>query len=189
MEQIVFVDDNGQPTGEIGEKFSSHTHSTRLHLAFSCYIFDDKGQVLLTQRAESKKVWPTVWTNSVCGHPAPSESLEDAIRRRAMYELGLDIFDIKIKLPTYRYRTPLYNGIIENEFCPVFFARTNEQPVLNPNEVSEYKWLGWDEFILRAESDTENIWSWWCKDQLKQLKKLAEPKSEELFSSAKIHNK
>jgi isopentenyl-diphosphate delta-isomerase len=169
MEYIVFVDETGKPTGETGEKLASHTNNTKLHLAFSCYIFDENGKVLVTKRADSKKVWPSVWTNSVCGHPAPSESFEDAIKRRAMYELGLEVSDIEVKLPKYRYKTPLYNGIIENEFCPVFFAKTTTQPEPNPEEVSTYKWLTWDELVARAAADQKDIWSWWCIDQLKQL--------------------
>lgn len=170
MEYIVFVGEDGKPTGETGEKLASHNGATKLHLAFSCYIFDENGRVLVTRRADSKKVWPSVWTNSVCGHPAPGESFEDAIKRRAEYELGLEVSDIEVKLPKYRYQTPPYNGIIENEFCPVFFAKAHAQPVPNPEEVSAYEWLTWDEFIHKAEADTKDVWSWWCKDQLKQLK-------------------
>src|SRR5687767_11740101 len=89
-EQIVFVDESGTPTGEIGPKLASHGADTRLHLAFSCYIFrNGDGNFLVTQRALSKKVWPGVWTNSVCGHPAPGEAMENAIRRRAAYEVGI----------------------------------------------------------------------------------------------------
>jgi isopentenyl-diphosphate delta-isomerase len=174
MEYIVFVDEDGQPTGETGEKLASHHDATKLHLAFSCYIFNKDDKVLVTRRADSKKVWPTVWTNSVCGHPAPGESFEGAIKRRAQYELGLEVSDIEVKLPKYRYQTSPYNGIIENEFCPVFFAKTVAEPIPNPEEVSAYEWLEWDGFINKTESDTADVWSWWCKDQLKQLKKIAE---------------
>jgi isopentenyl-diphosphate delta-isomerase len=172
MEYIVFVDENGKPIGETGEKLASHTDKTKLHLAFSCYIFDENNKVLVTKRADSKKVWPSVWTNSVCGHPAPGESFEDAIKRRAQYELGLEVFNIEVKLPKYRYKTPPFNGIIENEFCPVFFAKTHTEPYPNPEEVSEYKWLTWDELVNEAGNDQKDVWSWWCKDQLKQLKEV-----------------
>jgi isopentenyl-diphosphate delta-isomerase len=162
MEYIVFVDEDGTPTGETGEKLASHSADTKLHLAFSCYIFNENGDVLVTRRADSKKVWPSVWTNSVCGHPAPDESFEDAIQRRSQYELGLSVTDIEIQLPNYRYKTPPYNGIIENEFCPVFFAKTNVDPNPNPDEVSAYRWLNWDEFVKEATSDAANVWSGWC---------------------------
>ncbi len=173
-EQIVFVDEQGKPTGEIGPKLASHTASTRLHLAFSCYLFRrSDGKFLLTQRAFSKKVWPGVWTNSVCGHPTPGETMENAIRRRSLYELGLpDVEGIRVVLPTYRYTTPPYNGIIENEFCPVFVAYTHDEPQLNPEEVEAYKWLDWSAYerLLRSEPDSM---SYWAKDQYDQLRSVA----------------
>lgn len=170
QELIYYVDENDKPTGETAPKLEAHTANTRMHAAFSCYIFNDKGEFLVTQRALSKKVWPGVWTNSVCGHPAPGESRENAIIRRTEYELGMKITDIKVLLPHYMYKTPPYNGIIENEYCPVFFARASSLPHPNPEEVEAFKWLTWEEYIDEAESDTADVWSWWCKDQLKQLK-------------------
>ena len=73
-ELIVLVDEHGQPRGS-AEKWSSHHADTPLHLAFSCYVFDDTGAFLATRRALTKDVWPGVWSNTVCGHPAPGESL------------------------------------------------------------------------------------------------------------------
>ncbi|HSX36175.1 MAG TPA: isopentenyl-diphosphate Delta-isomerase [Patescibacteria group bacterium] len=170
VEQIAFVDENGKPTGEVGPKLASHTANTQLHLAFSCYIFRrSDGKFLATQRALSKKVWPGVWTNSVCGHPAPGEPIEDAIRRRAAYEIGVhNLQDITCMLPNYRYTTPPYNGIIENEFCPVFFAYTDEEPAPNAEEVEAYKWLAWPEYVQLLGATPENM-SYWAKDQFSQL--------------------
>jgi len=172
-EQIVFVDENGQPTGEVGPKLESHTANTRLHLAFSCYIFrKSDNKFLVTQRALSKKVWPGVWTNSVCGHPAPGEAIEDAIRRRATYEAGLsNITDISCVLPKYRYTTPPYNGIIENELCRVFIAYVDDEPKPNPEEVEAYKWLTWPQYATILETRADEM-SYWAKDQYKQLKDL-----------------
>ena len=168
-ELIVLVNESGQPIGS-AEKLPSHHEATPLHLAFSCYVFNKAGQFLVTQRALSKKVWPGVWTNSVCGHPAPGEGLEAAIDRRLDYELGMTAEGIEVVLPTYRYTTPPYNGIIENEFCPVHIALATSEPNPNPNEIEDYKWVSWEEFVAEAESDTADKHSWWCKDQLKQLK-------------------
>ena len=172
VEYIVFVNENGQPTGQVGEKLASHNSATKLHLAFSCYIFNNDGKVLVTRRADNKKVWPSVWTNSVCGHPSPGETFENAIQRRSTHELGLAITDIKIRLPTYRYQTPLFNGVIENEFCPVFFARTGDEPNPNPDEVSTYEWITWDELVRRTNTNTQAVWSWWCKYQVPKLHNL-----------------
>jgi isopentenyl-diphosphate delta-isomerase len=172
-EQIVFVDEQGNPTGETGPKLASHTAQTKLHLAFSCYIFRRSDNAfLLTPRALSKKVWPGVWTNSVCGHPAPGEAIEDAIKRRAGYEIGItDLQDIQVMLPNYRYTTPPNNGIIENEFCPVYVAYTDSEPVPNYDEVEEYHWLTWKDYVRRLEHQPDTM-SYWAKDQYKQLRSL-----------------
>ncbi|MDQ5885915.1 MAG: geranylgeranyl diphosphate synthase, type [Patescibacteria group bacterium] len=170
QELIYYVDENDKPTGETAPKLEAHNADTRLHAAFSCYIINDKGKFLVTQRALSKKVWPGVWTNSVCGHPFPNESREEAIIRRTQYELGMSVKVLQVVLPNYIYKTPPFNGIVEHEYCPVFFARAATMPNPNPEEVEEYKWMAWSEFISAAENDEADIWSWWCKDQLKQLK-------------------
>ena len=177
-EWIVFVDENGQPTGEVGPKLESHTADTKLHLAFSCYIFRGKDKkFLVTQRALSKKVWPGVWTNSVCGHPTPQEAITDAITRRAAYELGLNgLRDIACVLPKYRYTTPPYNGIIENEFCPVYVAFTDEEPKPNPEEVEAYEWITWPEYVDMLTVRAGEM-SYWAKDQYQQLKELEPFKS------------
>lgn len=169
QELIVYVDDQGVPTGETAPKLDAHTNHTRLHAAFSCYIFNDLGQILVTRRALTKKVWPGVWTNSVCGHPGPGEMDENAIVRRAQYELGMDVDDIEVILPDYIYKTPLFNGIIENEFCPVYLARMSSDPSPNVDEVDDFKWMDWNDFVVELKKDNLNIWSFWCKDQVKRF--------------------
>jgi isopentenyl-diphosphate delta-isomerase len=170
-EQIIFVDENGIPTGETGPKLESHNANTKRHLAFSCYIFrPSDNKFLVTQRALSKKVWPGVWTNSVCGHPAPGEAIEDAIRRRAQFELGIEVLEnISCVLAQYHYTTPPYNGIIENEFCPVYVAYVSADIKPNPDEVEAYQWLDWAEYVQMLSDETSNM-SYWAKDQYQQFK-------------------
>jgi isopentenyl-diphosphate delta-isomerase len=167
-ELIVLVDDRGRPIGS-AEKWSSHHADTPLHLAFSCYVFDSGGAFLTTRRALTKKVWPGVWTNTVCGHPAPGESFEDAIARRLDYELGMSARDIEVALPDHLYRAPPFAGIVEHEFCPVFVARLDSSPRPNPIEVGACAWIAWDEFVRRAQDDEDDVYSWWCKNQLREL--------------------
>lgn len=169
VEMVVLVDEQGKPIGQ-AEKMSAHHAETPLHLAFSCYVFDEAGRLLVTRRAGSKKVWPGVWTNSVCGHPLPGETMEAAIQRRLDFELGMSATDIEVLLPDYRYRAPAFNGVVENEFCPVHRARSYTEPSPNPAEVDDYRWMEWPEFVAEAEGDAAGTWSWWCKDQVRLLK-------------------
>lgn len=88
VELVVLASEDGARVGT-APKATVHTADTPLHFAFSCYLLDDEGRLLVTRRALSKTTWPGVWTNSFCGHPGPSETSEDAVARRSVEELGL----------------------------------------------------------------------------------------------------
>ncbi len=168
VEEVVLVNKDGQPTGT-ALKSEVHNANTPLHQGFSAYVFNAKGEFLLTQRALVKKVWPGVWTNTVCGHPGPGESTEAAVKRRLRQELGVtDISKLTLVDADYRYKTPPFNGIIENEVCPIYAAITEAEPKPNPEEVEAYKWVEWDEVLKDATQDPEP-YSYWFKDQLKVL--------------------
>lgn len=168
-EMIVLVDEHGNPVGE-AEKDSSHHSDTPLHLAFSCYVFDGRGRLLVTKRAAGKKVWPGVWSNSVCGHPMPGEDIVSAIRRRLDHELGITADELRAALEDYRYRSPEFAGVVENEYCPVYLARATSVPTPNRAEVEHFMWMPWGDFVRAAEADKDDGYSWWCKDQLRRLK-------------------
>jgi len=76
-EHVILLDEQDQPAGML-EKYAAHTFDTPLHLAFSCWLFNQQGQLLVTRRSLGKKAWPGVWTNSVCGHPQQGETFERA---------------------------------------------------------------------------------------------------------------
>ena len=100
---VVLLDERDLPVGEAPRR-SVHTDRTPRHLAFSCYLFDERGRVLLTRRALEKATWPGVWTNSCCGHPRPGETAEDAVRRRVFQELGAGVDGLELVLPDFGYR-------------------------------------------------------------------------------------
>jgi isopentenyl-diphosphate Delta-isomerase len=139
-EKVVLLDESGGRVG-VADKAEVHTTATALHLAFSCHVFDEDGRVLMTRRALGKKTWPGVWTNSFCGHPAPDEPMVDAVRRRGVDELGLAVTDIELVDADFRYRATDASGIVENEICPIYFARTTQAPAANPDEVADLVWL------------------------------------------------
>jgi len=172
IEWVVLLDEDGCVTGT-EDKQIVHDSNTRLHLAFSCYVFDAGGRLLVTQRALGKRTWPGVWTNTLCGHPAPGEGVVGAVRRRAGQELGIGIDDPRMVLPRFRYRAVMANGTVENEMCPVLVAWTSEQPAPDPAEVAGSAWVEWPGFkedVLSARRDV----SPWCFHQVVQLALLGD---------------
>lgn len=166
-EYVVLVDDDGRDIGA-ADKATVHTAETPLHLAFSCHVYRPDGRVLVTRRALSKSTWPGVWTNSFCGHPAPGESFEDAIGRRALTELGIAVTDVTPVLPGFRYRAVDASGIVENEICPVYSAVTTDAPVPSPLEVAEWEWVD-PTSLQSAAAATPFAFSPWLGWQLEQL--------------------
>lgn len=166
-ELVVLLDEDGHRVGT-APKATVHTDRTPLHLAFSCYVFDDAGRLLVTRRAASKRTWPGVWTNSFCGHPAPDEDLVEAVRRRSHQELGVEVDQVQLVLPAFRYQAVMADGTRENEMCPVYVARTNGAPSPDPEEVDAVVWEPWDVFsatVLAGERDV----SPWCRQQVADL--------------------
>ena len=139
-EHVILLDEQDQPAGML-EKYAAHTFDTPLHLAFSCWLFNQQGQLLVTRSSLGKKAWPGVWTNSVCGHPQQGETFEQAVTRRCRFELGVEIADIAPVHPAFRYRAVAPNGIVENEVCPVYAARVVSEVQPNDDEVMDYQWV------------------------------------------------
>jgi isopentenyl-diphosphate delta-isomerase len=167
MEEVVLLDEVGRATGTT-DKATVHHAETPLHLAFSCYLFNPRGELLLTRRAHDKTTWPGVWTNSCCGHPAPGEPLAEAVRRRLTTELGITATTVELVLPRFRYRAEMGNGIVENEMCPVFRAVADAHPEPEPDEVSEVAWVDWPEFTERVLRGDATV-SPWCESQVREL--------------------
>lgn len=166
-ELLVLLDPDGTPIGH-REKREVHGVDTPLHLAFSCYLLDGDGRVLVTRRALEKQAWPGVWTNSFCGHPAPGETMEVAIRRRARQELGAEIDALRVRLPDFRYRAVDASGIVENEICPVYTATVSGPIRPEPSEVIEWEWVE-PEVLFRSVLGTPFAFSPWLRAQLPGL--------------------
>lgn len=170
MDHVTLLAEDGSAVGTL-PKDQVHTFETPLHLAFSCHIRDRAGRILVTRRALAKQTWPGVWTNSFCGHPRPGEDMIDAVRRRAVEELGIQLDDVRLALPEYRYRAVDASGIVENEICPVHVAVVDADPVANPDEVAEWAWADADE-LVDAVAAAPFAFSPWLREQLPLLRAI-----------------
>lgn len=166
-DEVVLLGEDGTPSGT-APRSSVHSDRTPLHLAFSCYLHDGEGRVLLTRRALTKRAWPGVWTNSFCGHPRPGEEVTDAVHRYARHELGVEVSDLRPLLPDFRYRAVDASGIVENEVCPVFTARTEQQPEPHPQEVMDLRWAS-EEELAAAVAAAPWALSPWMLEQVARL--------------------
>ncbi|QRV01752.1 isopentenyl-diphosphate Delta-isomerase [Arcanobacterium phocisimile] len=174
VELVVLCNEAGQAIGT-APKQDVHTTHTPLHKAFSCYIFDPDGHVLLTRRALSKLTWPGVWTNSVCGHPGVGESDRDAIDRRAAQELGITGIPksaLTPILPDFSYLAEDSSGVQENEVCPVYAAFLPHRLELDliPAEVMDAAWHPFSE-LQQATACTPFAFSPWMVKQLSKWPK------------------
>lgn len=165
VEEVVLVDENNYVLG-IMPKSEVHSGKTPLHRGFSLFLFDKSGRLLLQQRSSTKKTWPLVWSNSVCGHPALNESNVDAARRRLLYELGMHASHLEEVVP-YRYSF-VRDGVMENEICPILAGITHEEPEPNSEEVEATRWVEWKDFLDEIKTKP-GTYSEWCEEEARLL--------------------
>ncbi|MGQ0573331.1 MAG: isopentenyl-diphosphate Delta-isomerase [Pseudonocardia sp.] len=156
---VVLLDGQRRPIGT-APRATVHDHDTPLHLAFSCYVFDAAGRLLVQRRAVSKRTWPGVWSNSCCGHPRPGENVAAAAERRIREELGVAPLGLRALLPDFAYEAVMPDGIRENEACPVFGAVVTDDPDPDPAEIAEWRWVAWRDFLAAARTTPWLISPW-----------------------------
>ena len=156
MENVILVDEQDQQIG-IMEKMAAHI-VPRLHRAFSIFIFNSKGELLLQQRALSKYHSPGLWTNTCCSHPRQGESLEDATNRRLMEEMGMTCEMHEVF--TFIYKAPVGLGLIEHEFDHVWFGQTDITPVINTDEVESWKYMSLGDIADDMKAHPECYTEW-----------------------------
>ena len=137
MEYVVLVDENDNEIGQM-EKQAAHIEP-HLHRAFSIFIFNSKGELLLQQRALSKYHSPGLWTNTCCSHPRAGETLEEATSRRLMEEMGMTCPMHEVY--TFIYKASVGEGLTEHEFDHVFIGQSDDTPIINHEEVESWKYM------------------------------------------------
>jgi len=139
MEEIILVDEKDNEVG-FGEKIKMHENGGKLHRAFSIFIQNSDGQMLIQQRAKTKYHFGSLWTNTCCSHPNKGESLEHAVHRRLVEEFGFDT-DVKELLSfVYKAYDPK-SKLTEHEFDHVFIGTFDGEPNPNPEEIGDFEWI------------------------------------------------
>jgi isopentenyl-diphosphate Delta-isomerase len=165
-QQVILVDENDQPIG-IEDKLKAHQNGGRLHRAFSVFVFNSAGQMLLQRRSRRKYHFGGLWTNACCSHPHPGESLEKSARARLSDEFGFDIALTEAFSFTY-HATDAASGLTEHEFDHVLIGRFDGQPSPNPDEIDEWKWVAPDELGQDVQRHPQDYTPWFktCLEQV-----------------------
>jgi isopentenyl-diphosphate delta-isomerase len=149
-EEIILVDENDNLVG-FETKLKAHEDGGKLHRAFSIFVFDARGRLLLQRRAKKKYHFGGLWSNTCCGHPKKGEELQDAAQARLQQEFG---FDTRLKeLFSFLYRaSDDGSGLTEHEFDHVFYGEFDGDPRPNLDEIEDWKWVD----VAELMSDLEN---------------------------------
>jgi isopentenyl-diphosphate Delta-isomerase len=161
---VILVDKNNRKIG-IEEKIKAHKEG-KLHRAFSIFVFNSNGELLIQQRAKTKYHSGGLWSNTVCSHPKPDETYAQAVHRRLKEEMGFDC--VLKKIFCFIYNTGFRNGLIENEYDCVFSGKFDGKPILNHREVMAYKWIPMKE-LKQDIMKNSNKYSFWLKIALKKM--------------------
>ena len=173
VEYVVLVNQEDRPLGTL-EKMEAHERGV-LHRAFSVFVFNKLGELMLQKRAEDKYHSPGLWTNTVCSHPRLNEAVILAAHRRLLEEMGFDC-ELK-KVFSFIYKADVGDGLTEHEFDHVFFGTSDDLPNPNPEEVGEWKYMPLDEVIADVSKHPEE-YTVWFKIALKQVTKHVESQDE-----------
>lgn len=155
-EQVILIDENDNPIG-LMEKMEAHEKAL-LHRAFSVFVFNNKGELMLQQRAADKYHSPLLWTNTCCSHQRNGETNLEAGKRRLLEEMGF-VTDLK-EVFSFIYKAPFDNGLTEHELDHVMVGYFDGAPNLNADEVESYKWMTLEGVKADIENNPEQYTAW-----------------------------
>jgi isopentenyl-diphosphate delta-isomerase len=175
-EYVVLVNEQDQVLGQL-EKIEAHELGL-LHRAFSVLLLNDRGELLLQQRAAHKYHSPLLWTNTCCSHQRPNETTLMAAERRLKEEMGMSApMQTAFK---FQYKATLDQGLTEHELDHVLFGYTNQDPNINPEEVAAFRWISMAQLLqeLQSKRDSFTIWFQILLDQ--HLEKITKAANESM---------
>lgn len=156
--QVILVDENDREIGAEG-KLEAHRQG-KLHRAFSIFILNSEGMLLLQQRAKDKYHSGGLWTNTCCSHPRPGKPIQDEARRQLQHEMG---FECELtEVDSFLYRVQFDNGLTEHEFDHVFIGKHDGDPMPNPAEVADWEWVKMDELRDDLQNNPDH-YSYWLR--------------------------
>ncbi len=162
--KLILVDEEDRAIGE-EEKMRTHELGL-LHRAFSIWIFNTRGELMLQKRAFDKYHCGGLWTNTCCSHPHPNETTLDAAHRRLQEEMG---FDCELREVTeFIYHVDFPNGLTEHEYLHVFIGQYDLDPILNPEEASAFRWISIEQLREDISVDPET-YTYWSRLTLEKL--------------------
>tara|TARA_Y100001960_G_C14778293_1_gene884743 strand:+ start:4510 stop:5046 length:537 start_codon:yes stop_codon:yes gene_type:complete len=156
-DQLCLVDANDELKGTASKK-SCHVGAGRCHRAFSLHIVNSRRELLIHRRSNFKMLWPGFWSNSCCSHPRAGESVEAAVRRRGIEELGMAV--VPRFCYKFEYREAYLDIGTEHEICHVFVAETDQTPHPNSSEISEVKFISVPDLDALISSQSEDFTPW-----------------------------
>ncbi len=171
-EKVILVDEQDNALG-LMEKMEAHRKGL-LHRAFSVFVLNEKGELMIQQRAAHKYHSGKLWTNTCCSHPRDGEAVDAAAHRRLVEEMGFDC-EIK-KALEFTYRAELDLGMTEHEYDHLFIGHYNDSPKINPEEVMDWKWIDIDVLSKDIEAHPEEYTEWFKIIYQSFLKKVKEQK-------------
>lgn len=157
MEELVVLVDKQDKKIGLMPKMEAHEKAA-LHRAFSVFIFNEKGELMLQQRAAKKYHSPLLWTNTCCSHQRDGESNVEAGMRRLQEEMGFST-DLK-EIFSFVYKAPMENGLTEHEYDHVMIGRFDDEPNINPEEAESYKWMTLEAVKEDMKNNPEEYTAW-----------------------------
>lgn len=156
-EELILVNDKDEELGFL-DKAGCHRNKGTLHRAFSLFVFNQRGELLLQQRSGEKPLWPLYWSNSCCSHPRRGESMALATRRRLRQELGLNTeLEYVYK---FQYQAQYDETGAEHELCWVFLGRCDDVPQPNPHEIAAWRFIHPDDLMQEMTLHPERFTPW-----------------------------
>ncbi|MDN5872845.1 MAG: isopentenyl-diphosphate Delta-isomerase [Sinobacteraceae bacterium] len=156
-EPLVLVDSDDQEIGFL-DKAAAHRGQGTLHRAFSLFVFNNAGELLLQQRAPGKRLWGGYWSNTCCSHPRRGEAMEAAVHRRLQEELG---FDCELKfLFKFEYQAQFDTDGAEHELCWVFIGHSDTPVQVNPTEIAATRWIAPAALDAEMKAHPERFTPW-----------------------------